>query len=615
MPTIKLPQNLIAKQNNLGELISEIWSSWNLDLTSENGRIKISPRTKKVNTDSDSGLGALVKPFAIKRSQARGSDEWWVGCNQKLFYSNASPSPFTSLIADGTANSPTTALDTLYSDIEEFSGNLIVTLKTDIARLVAGTWTATWWTGAGTLNQRAMVTGIPHAAKVGFNNLLLVADQVVSANEAGKGEAAGQASVHAIDIASNVSLNRLLFKKQFKVTFILSSSTEYWIGLSHKFSGRAEVARWDGSSVNFNDSFKLNDKDVYSGVILDEVPHVVDGRGRLLAFGGSGFKEVGRLPIANDKYIRWGADNSASPIHRNGMAIVNGKVNMFVGSSTTRFSENMNCGIWEHDENIGLYHKYGITNGNSTSAADMMSPLVDYPGPIVETEHAYGTIFGGCRMTSDNGTTWVNMTFLLDIIDSNGNITDTTLKVGYLVTKKMTGAWLEENWSRMAMTFDKLLNSTDRIYIKYRTDFKNYTNSWFKFCTWSTTTQFTSASSQTWSDVSVGDEVEILEGKGAGICAKITAISLVSTTYTITIDYAVSGASNGDTFAVRVQNWTVLPYNSSQDYISDQTLRYQDLPVNDKATELQLKIVMFGKGDSPKLTIILSKSNENVTLE
>lgn len=607
---IRVPEKLVPTQLNIAELLSDFWASFNLDLTSEPGKVRISQRTAKISASSDGGLSALLRPAAFIRTSARGSDEWWALCNQGLFYSNGSSDPTTPFIADATGSSPTTALDYEYSDFEEFSGDLITSLKTDIAKLSGGTWDPTWW--SSTLSKRALVTGIPHPLKVGFNNLILIGDQVVTNNEAGKGEKAGQASVHAIDISSNVSLNRLLFKKSLKVVFIISSNNEYWIGLSHTKGGKAEVAYWDGSSINFNQSYKINDTTLVGGVIdNDGVPNVVDGKGRLLKFNGRGFAKVAQLPIFSNKYYRW-ASGASFPMHKNGICLIDGRINMLIAAGINTDSkggiENFWAGIWEYDEDIGLYHKHGITNTHTAGVLDFGSPIIRRPGALVETEKRYGTLLGGVELATDNDTTLIGVVFNLDT-------TDTTLKQGFFITKKMLTRAIEEHWQEVCVQFSKLLNTTDKIYAKYRTDFKNYGVATYKVITWANSlTQFTSASSQIWSDVSVGDEVFVLTGKGAGICAKITAISLVASTYTITLDYTFTGVSTSDLALVQVRNWTTLPYNTSQDYINDQTIRYQDLPVGDKSTEIQYKIVVFAKGNSPEIGALFSKSEENVSL-
>ena len=603
---IRIPEKRIPKQFNLGELFGDFWASFNLDLTSSLGRVKISQRTAAITTSAT--VATLINPAAIVRSKARAAanvDEWWALCNQVLVRTDNNTDPSTAYAADNTANSPTTNLSSSVSDMVDFSGNLIVTLLTDISRLVAGTWTASWW--VTTLGKRAMATGIPHPLKVIFNNLLLIGDQVVTNNEAGKGEIAKQPSVHTIDTASNVSLNRLLFPAEFKVIFIITTSTDAWIGCSNILSENARMFRWDGSAINYNNSYRIPTDTVLAGVVKDDIPYVVNGDGRLLKFNGNGFAEEARLPIANEKKRSW---TEVLP-HKNGIAVIAGKINMLIGAgagSTIKQIENMNAGIWEYDEEIGLYHKHGVTN-NQGSVIDFGSPIIKFAGALVETKKSQGTFVAGASVYTDEGvSTNIGLLFCLDV-------TDSTLKLGYFISRKFQTGFLEEHWKQMAVIFSKLLNTTDKIYLKYRTDFKNYTTpADNKVATWASTTTFTSASSQYWTDVSVGDEIEILSGKGAGLCAKITALSLVASTWTVTIDYTATGVST-ESFTLRVRNWTVLPYSSTQDYISDQAIRYQDLPISDKSTEIQFKLLMFGTGDSPEINSLVAKSVENITLE
>jgi len=58
--------------------------------------------------------------------------------------------------------------------------------------------------------------------------------------------------------------------------------------------------------------------------------------------------------------------------------------------------------------------------------------------------------------------------------------------------------------------------------------------------------------------VSVGDEIEIVAGKGAGTLTHVTAISLSTGTWTVTVDEAFIFAVASDKFYFVVDNWKKL---------------------------------------------------------
>ena len=599
-------ETAIWTQPNIGEIFGSIWASWNLDLISNRGRLKISPKTKIVADSDDGGLSALIKPVGFLRTAARGSDEWWALCNQGLFRTNANTDPTSTWIADATTNTPTTALSSLYSDLVEFSGNLLVTLKTDIARLVSGTWTADWWTGAGTLNQRALVNAIQHPLCVGFNNLTLIGDQVVLGDALG---VKGQASIHIIDSASVVTINRLIFGKEFEVIWIKSSNSEYYIGCRNKINGQGKVFVWDGSSENFNFDYEIGSDRTWAGIIKDEVCHTINGNGQLMKYNGGGFTEVARLPVTDNKYEKWGDALATPAVHRNGMELINNKINILLDSrvGSLVMLENFLSGIWEYDEEMGLHHRVSISNNQSTDL-DTGSPFIDLPGALKETSKDVSAFLAGCQVPTDNSTT-IGVIVKFDTW-TGSNIADSTTKAGYLITTQIRGSSVEETWQKLYPVFKKLANSTDRIIIKYRLAKKTFgsrSTDAAKACTWADSTSFTSASSQAWSGVAIGDEIEILSGKGAGFSAHITNIVDGGATFTITIDTTFPSASG--TFLCRVNNWIQL------DAISSQEIEWEDFDIDNESIWIQLKIYLIGKGDSPEVEKLIITSTAKTKAE
>jgi hypothetical protein len=128
---------------------------------------------------------------------------------------------------------------------------------------------------------------------------------------------------------------------------------------------------------------------------------------------------------------------------------------------------------------------------------------------------------------------------------------------GYIITPRIKSPNIEDEFRSLILRFKPLINPEDKIIVKYRTTkptlalrklYANSVKGTFVNSTSFTTTKLT--------DVSVGDEVEIVSGAGAGYLAHITDITLDAGTYTVTIDETVENIAASDTFYFVVDNWT-----------------------------------------------------------
>lgn len=126
---------------------------------------------------------------------------------------------------------------------------------------------------------------------------------------------------------------------------------------------------------------------------------------------------------------------------------------------------------------------------------------------------------------------------------------------GNFVTQRLHSSELKDTWEKIFTKFADVYEGNDKIIIKYRTSDK-YKFPIFTFptsITWTSTTSFTTTTDL--STVSIGDEVEILSGSGAGYLAHITDKQQGATDWIITIDEAVS-VSVSDKSYISIQNWT-----------------------------------------------------------
>ncbi|MGV8130920.1 MAG: hypothetical protein ACP5N7_02345 [Candidatus Pacearchaeota archaeon] len=125
---------------------------------------------------------------------------------------------------------------------------------------------------------------------------------------------------------------------------------------------------------------------------------------------------------------------------------------------------------------------------------------------------------------------------------------------GNVVTQRVHSSQLKDLWEKLYIKFDDVYEGNDKIIVKYRTSNK-YGFPIFTFpatVTWTNSISFTT--SHDLSAVSVGDEVEILSGSGAGYLAHITNIQEGDSAWIVTLDETISVSANDKSY-ISIQNW------------------------------------------------------------
>lgn len=549
-------------QSNKGDVFGNLFGTFNMDFDTLAGKVRVSRRTL-ITTDStdDADLGL---PIAFVRSSADTTDRWWAICGAVLFKTTDS-APGGAMTQDAIASTPT-GLSAISSDMVDFNGSLIVSQSTDLNKLTAGTWTATWWTGAGNLNQAVLTSGIAHPLCVSLKtNLLLAGDGNL---------------VHTVDKNNNVKNSRVILPSEFEVIWIRSTYDGTWIGARNKFNREAKAFFWDEYAENYNRGYGLKDEMTFSGCIKDGIPYTVNGLGQLLRYTDTGFEEVGVFPVFQQ--INKKLDDGVSVrtnIHRNGMAVIENKIHINICSllnqDEVKSLENFPSGIWTFDDKQGLRHKYGLSLRRATggSEIDYGAFLLFLAGALVPTENSAGLFLVGAAIRSSAN---VNIKAIL-----YGDAGEQFNTRGHFITSIMESSAFEDDFKDLLLTFRRFRNTTDRIIVKYR----SINNSTYPIIsvtnTWTSTTTFTTTTAG-FANVVAGDEIMILQGRGAGATVKISSITVLAGTYTITISEAILNASG--TFQCMASDWTELAT------VSTQSIERQGFDLDVVGTYIQLKI-------------------------
>ncbi len=509
-------------QFNKGDALGDIFATFNMDFDASLGKVRVAPRVR-INTDDgdDADLGV---PLAFVRSSADATDRYWAltstGTAGELF-KTAGTNPSAAFTRDAISNSPTTNVRKITSDMVDFNGELIVTLSTDISNLASGTWTASWW--QGTLGQSALSnTGTPHPLNVTKKTGLLCI---------GDGR-----NMHTVDVNDKVQTNRVILPPGFEITWIRSNYDGTWIGGRNTIGGEAQAFFWDESAENYNYAYGLKSDHTFAGVIKDGIAYTVNGEGQLLGFNGSGFEEVAVFPnfLIPNKRINDG-NTIRRNIHRNGMAIIENKIHVLVSSLINNaFSNSMinfPSGVWVFDEESGLRHKYALSLYDGTEI-DYGSFILEEVGALIPTTASQGLFLAGALIRDDSSTTSEAI--------FHRDLTDTLAKRGHLRTNPFPSSAVEDVFQNILLSFKRLRSSSDRIVVSYRS-VKNPNFPIFGNATWSDTDTFTSTTDL--SNVSAGDQVMILRGRGSGTIAHVSSISEAGGTYTVNLDETIPNVS------------------------------------------------------------------------
>lgn len=535
---IQIPgQNKQFNQNNKSDILGNIWSSFNLDLRSNFGRLRLSPRLM-VSSSTEFVATITSAPCAFKYFSIDGGTtyKYWTIAGTKVH--SGSSSLQGSFTADLTSGSPTTC-DTTLSDMELAYGNLYVTVNENkLYKLTSsGTW-SNFALGSDISVPRMMtVYGGTLYVSADTNKIYNVTDaDVVSTT----GTTPKTLTIGTAGDESNL------------ITWIKAASNRIWIGTINRKGGKGAIHEWDGASTQVSRTYRLESQGTLACVIKDDVPYVVDTNGKLLVPNGGTFQEIARLPTDNLFLTRATVNVNNRFIHPNGMSVIDGRVCMLVnnlnGNSTGTINENLPSGIWEYDPNIGLYHRYSPSyyddDGDTTrdygqNRVSVVGALSDFKN-FDASASANGTFLAGITYYTDASST--RSAIFID--DSN----DLVQKVGYFVTPWIDSSQIKDTWQKIWITYRRFLDSNDKIVVKYR---QNESSPTELSITWSASDSFVSTT-----DLSsyVGYEVEVIQGEGSGICTHITSVTTVGSNYLVYVDETMP-ITNGSTAKIRLQNW------------------------------------------------------------
>lgn len=534
-----------------------ILASMCLDLSTNKGRIRISPRMLlNVSTDDVAELTSFPVGFWL----CGGEIHTIAGTNAGGYAFKTPGVLMNASFVKETAGTEPTTIDSSLSD-GVFSNNaLYVTGPDTVGSLFASVWKKVGsldWTKFSTSADSLFPMMLFHFQ--GRTYMTTTQSKIISWDAS---------DTIAYSGANTIVLNGISGDFSNVITRPLVGSDRVWILCLNTTGERGFIYEWDGAATTHSRKHILHSAGAVAGCIYHDVPYIMDTNGNVQYWNGSTFKTVASLPFKKKKkrslYNAISLYNNRF-VHPNGMNVVDEKILINVDTrnydSDSSIEDTIPSGVYEFDPNNparGLVHKhsYGLSKEGGT-IKDYGQERIYGVGGISEMNipstdgTKNGTFLAGASVYK-NASSVVHGIFFDDT-------KDTLQKAGSFVTLKFDATSLKDAFQFMNLVFSKLKVATDKIVAKFRTEDEDSVTA---SITWTGDNTFTVLNS----DIDVSEyytegndksfEVEIIQGNGSNVCAHITDAVNNAGTWTVTLDQSISGATG--TAKARFQKWNWL---------------------------------------------------------
>jgi len=573
---ITLPPNRQWSQQNNGNIFGSVYSSRNVNFEVP-GIVSLSRRMHPIlrqvvsgaGTDLGRVLAVVYGEFGATRAGGSSTEQYIVVTDDELFVLSGL---LTNIGVLTNAGGP---IMSDYSDGISWNDGFYCTTTSNLSKLVSGTWTN---------SLMSLNSAEPHPLeKSASANYLLV----------------GNDNVLKKRTTAGVNSDALTLPANYQIVWIRSDYSRTLIGARAIDGTNAAVFEWDEVSPTWTNKYDIDCTWPYSGCFRNTDFFVVTNDGRLLKFNGGGFSEAAQWPIHKALTGYWDGNETnlvSNPVYQRSMGVINGRLTINVsggveyGQYSAELYENFPSGIWDFSEETGLTHKWGQTveTDNSdychlrfASGGGAIAQVFVEDGPPDPTDGS--VLLTGARLDGDADTAY----YTVSTVISGGK------NVGQITSTRIETSDIADDAKKIWCKYRGVFSADDKITFKYKDEWKNGLpfDTGNEYITWTSTTTFTSAFTY-FQYASVGDEVTITSGPGAGLTMHISAISVASGTYTVTLDEANPTATNADTGYCIVDNFIKL----TETITSADTQGYKEIniPQTNPHTWTQIKAELKG---------------------
>lgn len=588
-------------QINNSDVLGDLWASFSLDVSRVVGKIMAGYRMIRSTTTRNV---AEMTSFPVRFFKIGTHIYTIAGTNNVgyAFYNEGNiDDPF---VKDVSAGAPT-LLDSKRSAIIAGNNTLYVAAprpgNTAFLQVYFKVGNLAW----DTFNIDASISsGYPNtytmaaASFIGRIYLVVEGSRIISWDTANSVAISG-ANTLTLDVSANTS-------KQ--ITFLIPASDRLWIGTVNGNGGMGYIYEWDGQTTTFNKAYPIQAAGALSGVIYNDILHVIDSNGDELVWNGGGFINKTGLNRITDKELK----NPTSLfndrfIHPYGGMVHKDRIHWLINgvNNDGSIEETIPSGVYESSDDNGLIHKHPITLSSTTD------PIIDYGQMILAGVGGISPVLVAATDPLENGSFLLGATFYTDNVTTESGVfyddrNDTVQKALSLISSKLEASdprgiqSIQNVFQTAYVLLRDFLDIDDKVQVKYRS---KEIDPLIATITWTSTTTFTTtALIESYWESGIGGEVEVIQGIGSGKCAHITNVLFSSPTYTVTVDESFYGAT-GSSIA-RFQHWKKV---GELAYGQDKTVL--TAPIDKSANWAQIKLWGLFRGRDAIENIVVTNDN------
>lgn len=599
-------------QPNKSDYTGDIWTSFNLDTSDNDGRLRLGTRLI-LNTGTSDVAELTGTPIAFINNTF--ANFTFAGASN-VGYAFKNDATIIGTFARDTSSGAPATIDSTRSDATLSGVNIYVSAKSSSNNTVS------LYKKPPSSGWSEVTTTEDNTGSVYSNMLCSYIGRVYMSNTYSHIVSFDSSDTPSYSGSFTVSVGSGSGDPRSTITQLLPADDRIFILTMNLYGGQGHVYEWDGSTTNSASTggvsydHRLESAGALAGIMFEGTPYIIDTNGCLLEWNGGTFVEVARLNRENNIPLVYASAYSALNtrfIHPNGMTIVAGKIQILIDNknadANSTIEEPIPSGIYEFDPknpSKGLIHKHSICSNKSTDIPTEYGQVritgagaLKNMNPNSAASGANGIFFAGSGYYTDATTVKYGIFYN----DRN----DTLPKAGYLISPKLQSIIIinrrilplvRGTWTNFYTFFRKFLSANDKVVIKYRvTDVAPVEAT----VTWTSTTTFT-----TTTDISSyqGYEAEIIQGIGSGKCSQITSVTYSAGTYTVTLEdsfYSATGTSKA-----RFQYWIKKDSIVNQRFDSNKTL----IGVVSRWIQYKVFCLFTGKDEIEKFIIMNSPNEE-----
>lgn len=562
MSTFRIPNEQgLLRQVNRGDIYGEFTETFNIDLSSEPGKIKSSEKLNRILDTTKLVTPAYINDMLVWSNSPGGTDRYYIITEDSGFVCDITDDPTNP----ANWSVPTELFD--YFDAEStatiFDNKLLVSKGTNIHSYNGGvSYEPNWWT---TVSGTALTNNYTHNLHVhrGGQETLFVTDKD---------------KVRYYNSAAGHSTVQL--QKNLVAVCIDSGINAIWVGTYTETDGNAYVyemyvgEQLSGTAVARN-AYPIQGKAVLALWVKDNVPHIITERGAIQRFNGAGFETIENFPFVYSKRTLDRSEpgtlspfDGLRPIHPRGVKTYNDSTFILLSSYSDQdqfaVTPRSHSGVWEYNHKTGvLNHRFAFAE----ESTDYGNSAVRKPGALMILDNQYTFLMAGATCETDIGVF----------------MTQAQNNLSYFVTPEIMSGTVQDAYEAVYHKA-KTLAAGEYISTLYRTSKRDTI---YGTANWITNDTFTTTDD--WSGVAVGDLVRVSHGYATGDYAFVESIESSSTpVYEITVSRSIGTA--GQTSHVYSDNFKLI----SDIYTSDDG-EYKKVGVGETSPWIQYMVIMYGQ--------------------